>query len=88
MPHGLPSKLGECFALVVREEMEWQGYNQVELARAARIAPSELSMLLNARHRVLMDTEERVADALGYRVEVLLACARERMGQGGGGARR
>ena len=73
------SKLGKYFGIIVREEMEWQGYRQCVLAKVAGISESELSLLLSARHAILMRTAECVADALGYEVEELLARARARM---------
>ena len=75
VPRKGQSELGKYFGIVVREEMKWQGYKQYELAEAAEVSKSALSLLLHARHRVLMDTAEHVADALGFELEELLARA-------------
>ena len=79
VPRNGRSELGKHFGIVVRAEMERQGYSQRELAKVAGISESEMSLLLNAKHKVWMDTAERVADALGFELEVLLARARALM---------
>jgi transcriptional regulator with XRE-family HTH domain len=73
------SELGKYFGIVVREEMKWQDYNQRELAKVAGVSESEMSLLLNAKHSVLMHTAECVADALGFELEVLITRARALM---------
>ncbi len=73
------SELGKFFGIIVREEMEWQGYFQCGLAKVAGVSKSEMSLLLNAKHNILLRVAECVADALGYELEVLLQRARKRM---------
>ena len=73
------SELGKYFGLVVRVEMEWQGYNQRGLANLAKMRESTLSLLLNAKHTVWMSTAEKVADSLGFVLEELLTRARDFM---------
>jgi transcriptional regulator with XRE-family HTH domain len=79
VPFNDRSELGKYFGIVVREEMKSQGYKQWELALVANVSPGALSSLLNAKHSVLMHIAERVADALGFKVEVLKARARRLM---------
>jgi len=79
VPPDRNSELGKYFGIIVREEMKSQGYRQWELAEVADVSESEMSVLLNARNRVLMETAELVANALGFELDVLLKRARVRM---------
>jgi transcriptional regulator with XRE-family HTH domain len=79
VPFNDRSELGKYFGIVVRAEMKSQGYKQWELALVANVSPSALSSLLNANHSVLMLNAERVADALGFELDVLTARARRLM---------
>lgn len=78
VPRDGRSELGEYFGIIVREEMESQGYTQCALADVANVSESEMSVLLNAKHSVRMDTAERVTDALGFELDVLLTRAKVR----------
>jgi plasmid maintenance system antidote protein VapI len=73
------SELGKYFGIVVRKEMKSQGYKQWELAPVANVSPGALSSLLKGKHSVVMLTAERVADALGFELDVLKKRARRLM---------
>lgn len=82
VPRAKRSELGRHFGSVVRAELLRQGYCQRGLAQLAGISDGSMSALLKGRHSLRLDTAERVADALGYEVEALLARARRRMESG------
>jgi transcriptional regulator with XRE-family HTH domain len=73
-PSGLLPLVGE----IVRDEREWQCLTQEELAAAARVS---VRMLIRFEHEspddIGLGFVERVADALGFPLDVLLKFARE-----------
>ena len=74
-PSGLIPLLGE----LVRDEREWQGFTQAQLAAAARVS---VRMLIRFEHEspddIGLGFVERIVDALGYPLDVFLRFARER----------